>query len=1127
MGQEILAARLAGLNEEDAITRVMKFMKNDTLGREEGGRMKQVIGWDLDDVVREQTEYVCRLTPIKEHAEAIADGSFTPELLKSVDPELWPAIVHGPVMDSAGSHTNIFKRIGRGWGKAILEMPTNKLIRQPFFKANYVRIYDFLKDQAETSGKFVDGALPEELDNAFQAEARRFAIARTQQIMFDFTRSGRLAEMAWFVSPFLQPFTEMFVAWPRIIKQNPAMLGYLNRLGQAAHESRLFQEKDGELVIPASNYLAAAPLMAALTGANLTGGAGGGWALTWNPAAVNMFMNSAYPINIGGVDMALPTPSFSPPAQWALQQFLDLAPIDQQIKTKTMNWLTEYGDVSATRPQDWALPTWLRHALTGAVPSWFEETTDRNLMHFRAIQQAQGQEIDNDAAHWQAQQFSLVRALYALFMPASPRIEWPDQASEDEFTALYEADPKTAYEKFVGVWNPDTNKFEGGSHPGATLTAAAISAWDDSKNPFPMPANELADRILKSSGGKQFVKDFPEFAFFIIPKEIRDGEMDLGIWNKQVADGQRKILTPDEQWDTAESKAAYTAAFAVRDQFTAWKNAHPEQESGDPGYDARNQQYKDQLEEIDTHFPGATGYSSGQFLIDTKVDPNVMLKLRQVAESEEFVTKTDFGRGLKAYLDFRRGIMAEMSDRNINNLDTVIAERSGLQKKWLDFVDANNEAHPDFAYGYDVFGLDKDLVDVKTAGEKALDALDEDTLNNVVDPWQDKWEKIKAAPYEGNIVSSGQKFAAYARMRDYADTAYAYPAGQNPLKLWWGNLNDDQRKQELVSVGGRDAIYWSRFNWEVMAKKTGDKKLTPTAYTANFWNDVDAARSQAFQDDRSKPNFDLGEQLDRIDKGIVNEANKNPKIKAQLTAMNTWAYGLRSVVLNDTKDVPAVASKGTRKTWEQVFNAASKLQTFLQDEKLTGNLYGDDKTYFNQVKDALTDWLKTKQKDKVFAKEWAYVQDLVGSDLIVDQLMPDSWYPIGVPGDAPAETVPAGVAHVGGKKLRKDPKTGLTLAAAPLASIEKAKQELHLPQLTKVIGGYRTAAEQRAMDPDQNGVTAWGLPAAPVGQSNHEKGLAVDIPVSFLDAHPDLVNWLRNNGWTNLAGDPPHWDYTG
>jgi hypothetical protein len=988
----------------------------------------------------------------------------------------------------------------------------------------------------DTMGGAVDG-IPAKLDWALKQEAKRWAINRTQQVMFDFTRTGRLSELMWFVSPFFQPFTEFFLAWPKIIKQNPALVGYAQHLARAASEGGLFREDEqtGEMVMPMTHFLGAAPLLAATTGGKLADSPGGGWELFSPVSSFNMFATNAYPYDFGGTEIPIPTPSFSPPVQWFLQYAIDKMPVNDDLKQDYMAWLTEFGEVDFTRPQDFAIPSWMRHALTGAVPSWFDDQTNSNIQRFVALDQEMWIQVHGSVEGWdrekaeerargQSQAFGLMRAAISAFFPASPRISFPTAELEAEWDEVQAQYGPRALEVWAGVFNPDTGRFEGGLHPGSTRIALAKTMWDDEENPFPMPASEAAERILNSAGGKAFVERFPRWAFFIIPKEIREGEFDLGAFFRQVSEGRRIVRTPHQANVSEDVANGWNAYFAIKTQFDAWQEAHPDQTSGDPGYDRRKGIFDDQKKMLAEQFPGWE--AAWTMTIETGVNPAVMQEARILVRSEEF-TKTDGGKGLHDYMQMRDALERDMAEANVSNLDTKLAERLGFTERYQKQVNELKAAHPDFAMMYDYLGFDADLRSVVTKGQRALDDVafrpgmvtDPDSEHGIweadINPWWDEFEKRMDAPYD-NVTSDDQRFKAYGELRDWQNTAYDRPDGINPMKLWWDTRNPEEQADYKASLANRSPIYWSRFDWEVAGVKQ-------TAKQQQFWSDVDAARSEAFEREKTDPNFGVGEALDQIDRAVALAAEKNKGLQRQLDIINNWTYGLEQIVLHPGKGRPIIDTSGTREEWRDVFDASQTVHDYMNKYGMTGaSDYDPDlKTYYHTIKGALEKYIKELKKDNpVFASQWEYLQDLSGPDLLIDTLMPESNYDMGVVDGGTA----AGVAHVGGRKLKSD--KGVTLAPRPLKSLEQAQRQLGVNVLGHVEESYRTREEQ-AQRRDAYEAGTGNLAAEP-GTSDHERGIAVDITSSFLEANPEVRRWLVANGWEQTVADEPwHWVFTG
>lgn len=92
---------------------------------------------------------------------------------------------------------------------------------------------------------------------------------------------------------------------------------------------------------------------------------------------------------------------------------------------------------------------------------------------------------------------------------------------------------------------------------------------------------------------------------------------------------------------------------------------------------------------------------------------------------------------------------------------------------------------------------------------------------------------------------------------------------------------------------------------------------------------------------------------------------------------------------------------------------------------------------------------------------------------------------------------------------------GTTLARPAARSIADVLRDLGIPA-QNIGGGYRTAAQQADM-------IARGAPAAPVGSSFHQEGLAIDLASALQNQR--VFNALEQAGWQQLRGEPWHWTY--
>lgn len=121
------------------------------------------------------------------------------------------------------------------------------------------------------------------------------------------------------------------------------------------------------------------------------------------------------------------------------------------------------------------------------------------------------------------------------------------------------------------------------------------------------------------------------------------------------------------------------------------------------------------------------------------------------------------------------------------------------------------------------------------------------------------------------------------------------------------------------------------------------------------------------------------------------------------------------------------------------------------------------------------------------------------------------------------------------------PGTTIRVDSSIAVNVGNLVRDAHADGFTGLSGsGYRTALEQAALR-IKNGCPAdmsapadeCDTPTAPVGQSMHEKGLAIDFTngLSKITSGSAVFKWLQANagkyGLYNLPGEPWHWSTNG
>ncbi len=1000
LGRRYLDDVARGLSEQDSVTRQMQWLLDR--GGEGPRYVERLLGQSISDVSRETLQlqvergaHIARdlAAGHPELAAAARDGLVRAEDLRAVATEEVPAFVHGPLInDSVLARQGPIKRGVQWISRWILQEPTNRLSRQPYFKAWYDRMNRSLIETARESGV----PLTEEMLHGFSEAARQFGIAQVRRIMFDFTREGRLDELTRHVLWFVQPFLEFPVVWSRIIRQNPAVLGYANRIARTAMESGVIQTDPdtGELVIPMSWWGGAAPLLAAVTGGQLRPlYQGGGWELSAPLTSFNLFAQAGVQVPTGPIagDVPLFLPSLNPAASWVFQQMLsnDIPiPLKASIKARLASWLFAYGPVDITNPAS-LLPPYMRRFLQAAMPDVFESETNLQVTHFLQLQQAMGMEPDPDRARAQAREFAGLRGFFSLIFPAAPRIDFPTADLEQEWQKDIELyGYQQAQERWLGQYNPATRRYEGGTHSDLSLITIARTMWnEDNPSPIPIPPNEIVNQFLETRGAERFAREHPRWLWAIIPSELREQDFDVGSWFAQIASGQRQALSPEAFLGSAEVRRGWDAYFAENDRWISWQEAHPLLGQGDPPYDEAALEHDIALSQLREDNPDWAGASGDIHLQGT--DPKVLAEARSLATDRLF-SRTDTGQGLVAYLALRDDVADELAANNIHSVRTVTAERLGITGRFDDGVAAVQAEHPDFATAYRLFFYN-DLQNVKTDGERALDRIPAEVYDTQITPWWERFEQLRQAPNAAG--STAERNTAYEDIRTWVARAYSeFTPSQNPMLLRWRNWTPAEQGDYLISMLGRGYSFDNRFDREEIFGEHTTKR------SEELWTAYNQVRTVIAQREITDPNFTSGDAYHALDVWALQQAASNKAFAAQMADSNRWGFALE-------RALPTLFPDRTRSDpyWTAFLDAVGEVQSIVTGAELHGDAEFDPnrKVAYFALRDQLAGYVEVLRQENVsFRRQWDWLEEATGPDVLLNLIVPDTWYPLGgYPGD--------------------------------------------------------------------------------------------------------------------------------
>lgn len=1019
VGRIYLQGLRDGKSDDAIINDTLEYLHTD-LGKKEATRLMGP-NWTEDDLrstVERGTRIFRSYAPKPDVAQAALDGTLTAQHLRAVPIGSQPAFIHGPELESVLSREGVFKKIVNTVHKSILQAPTNALSRQPYFKAWYSRMTKASLDLAEASGR----PLTEELIKNIEAEARRFALGQVSRIMFDFTRQNRLGELANWLIPFFQPYSEGFTVWSRILSTNPQIASYVTRLYNVGKESG-FIHKDpttGEDTI-SLDWWAKALSWATLGHFALPAGFHASAPLN----SINFFFQAALPIPTGGFagDVPIPLPGFNPEALSILQKVVDhgnVGPwkIPDGARARMSSYLFQYGTVTGSS----LLPTWLRHALTGAGlvggnPDELNSTATEFLRLYEQLGMSPSttkpvpgmsrttffnhtpedriglwKSYLSKLATEQAGHLESVRAMAAAFFPASPRITSPVEGAEQD---LVELRKKYGYQKgtdyFLAKTPTGIPYVDSRRHPDLALVTISKSIWTGGEagstapgagSPVSIPANPYVNQLLKTKGAKKFAQKYPEWLWAIIPSELRDSEFDQSTYFDQIGSGLRDVLNPMDYLSKAEQQKGWDAYFAIRTSWNNWQETHPDLTEGTDSYVAAQAQiYSDPIDQLKRENPDWAS-EFGNFNTQG-VDANVMAHARSLVKQPAFL-KTDAGAGLKQYLDLRDEIRQQMLQQNVTTITTKAAGDAGLTDQYNEGVKQIELEHPDFKTAYDFF-FANDLQGLPTYRERVLDKAPPAVVVSI-NQWDSDYKAAQAAiDTATDPLARSQAFIDLRAVEDRAISDFS--PQYNPEVLKWKSLTPEEQSAERQTLMSKPYAFLTQFE-----RTTILGEPTNTA-AEQVWFQYDEALLEIQKYERANPAAPVGPLYDQINTQLATLASKNPTLSIQLQHANDWTYLPKTIVpgARDPSD-PANAY------WTSFLDAVHTVEVTAVKGDLHGLSSGtaEQQQWWGQMQQAISDYRdQLFQSSPIFQREYLQAEKDSPSDTLIENLVPDTFYPVG------------------------------------------------------------------------------------------------------------------------------------
>lgn len=617
------------------------------------------------------------------------DKKFLQRLDELVDEGVGPVKVKGDqrisVRQSPGAKaTEKLDRATEAMFAALMSKPTNTLSRSPAFRQFYWQRVEELLPQmdAAAQAKALDNARKAKAPNLKRLEdaakagtgsldvddvdllSKGFGLDQTRRLLYDLSKRSQFFDINRLLFPFGEAWKELLTTWARIGVENPQTLRRLQQTIQGARSAGFFYtNQNGEEVFA---YPGTAWLNEKIVGAPIP------------------FEGRVQGLSV----MTEVLPGFGPIVQIPAAELLPEQP--------TWDWVREivlpFGEKDEQEGFiESHLPAWLQKLRTSGyiseVPFMEPNDTQLRLLNNTAFdllawevssgkrprpsthdELQEAIEDNMEKARW----LFLIRAGAQFGAPTapSPAMVAADadgnvmlaQKMRDDYYALSEEDPQTAFQRFMDKYGESAFLVIQGKSQ--SLAYAAPVTTDGVK--FEREHPDLA---------KRYKNTFGLFA-------PQTGDFDFEAYSRQFRTGQRQALTPEQAAQLANARLAQH----IYEEQKAKVGPRPSKEQ-----QAWLRQVKDAL--ID-EFPGF-GDVAG---VAGRVEPDEAIRELRRALNEPVLADTDAGQGLALYLKARD--MAVEQGETPTSFQT--AGKYEATRAWLRRVaDAVIADHPGFARMWD------------------------------------------------------------------------------------------------------------------------------------------------------------------------------------------------------------------------------------------------------------------------------------------------------------------------------------------------------------------------------------------------------------------------------------------
>jgi hypothetical protein len=667
----------------------------------EGHAYAAKVPWRSDhqawvDAYHDQVQaYTGGVAEVQRGVLGLADDASDAEVARLLDliPEHQRAPIHGAETDQLQARSMLTQAINAfvDNGFEILgTMATDTLSRNPTFARFY---------QAEARRLFADiepGAVPEATIRALEGQARDFALRETRELLYDLAEQSRFASMTRLLMPFYNAWQEVLTRWAGLAVENPVFAARA-RMAWSAPDKVGWTHTDDQgntfLQVRVPSFARA----------------------LINQGIFHSALDSQGYVYFdkGGLNLvAQGTPGFGPFAQIAVSEMVRRNPSLED----SVRFIIPFGPVGVV---EGLLPPTVKRALAAAgdEEGAARANAEARILTTKLTQMETGElpqvdfsdpaaratfleQVDNEA-----DQLMKLRLFAGYVAPVAPLFESPYKPYVDIYRALRDGDFERAREvgarfDVPGAANLPTSAPSGPAGRSTTADDIFIDVFGEEffalTQAFTETVNGVPPTIEGLEAQGQFgdlIAAYPEWGGVVAGY---DGggqavQFSRAVYDRQMADGSRRRLTPDEILDGPDRRLGWARYSRYMDMVEALRVAR-----GLPNLQVAGAEKLRAIKRI--VILGLAAKYPAWYEDYSQTDRNAWAKriegARALVEDERLARRPDI-RGLADYLRARDTVTAALAARPSHSL--TASANQDLAAMWQSVVARIVEENPAFA----------------------------------------------------------------------------------------------------------------------------------------------------------------------------------------------------------------------------------------------------------------------------------------------------------------------------------------------------------------------------------------------------------------------------------------------